>query len=62
MERLFCLSNVYLYSPGCIEHHKLHYSVYAWVFCLRMDKFLLQLDGRFEVNKDLQMFRDVPVT
>ena len=22
-----------LCSPGCIEQHKLHYSVYAWVFC-----------------------------
>ena len=27
---LFCTN---LCSPGCIEQHELHYSVYAWVFC-----------------------------
>ena len=50
-----------LCSPGCIEQHKLHYTVYAWCFVLRMDKFLpqcvgLKLTGTWCLLKISQMF------
>ena len=59
---------LYLCTPGCIEQHKLHYSVYACVLPLRREKFLPQLVGRFEVNRDmmplkiLQSVSDVSTT
>ena len=45
-----------LRSPGCIEQHKLHYSVYAWV----LDMFLPQCVSRFGVNQDMMFTKDPP--
>ena len=41
-----------LYSPGCTDWHKLHYSADA-SFVLRMKKFLSQHVGGFKVNLDM---------
>ena len=47
-----------LCSPGCIEQHKLHHSVHALCFVLRMDKFLPQCVGRVEVNRTKKFTED----
>ena len=46
--------------PGCTEQCKLHYSVYAWCFVLRVDKFLPQRVGRFAVNWDMMFIGEPP--
>ena len=49
-----------LCSPGCIEQHKLHYSVYPGSFVIRMNKFLLHCVGRFKVNRDIMLIEGAP--
>ena len=42
-----------LCSPGCIELHKLHYSVYAWVFCSASATQPITNLKRMNINEDL---------
>ena len=49
-----------LCRPGCIEQHRLHYSVHPGSFVLRIDKFLLHCVGRFKVNRDIVFIEGAP--